>query len=55
MNELTVQAIVDKTAEEIPGVYHIEYESGMSGVEFTNDALYKFVQNILQYVGAKCE
>jgi hypothetical protein len=45
MNSL-IQKIVDETAEEIPGVYHIDYESGKSGVEFTNEALHLFVSNI---------
>lgn len=32
----------------MPGVYTIEYESGKMGVEFTEDALEKFAELIVQ-------
>jgi hypothetical protein len=32
----------------MPGVYTIEYESGRLGVEFTEDALEKFVELIVR-------
>lgn len=43
---LLIQKIADETAEAIPGVYHLDYESGTSGTEFTDEALHLFVSNI---------
>jgi len=48
MNE-RIQQLADKVADMIPaGVYTIHYESGQSGVEFTEDALEKFAELIVQ-------
>ena len=46
MNE-RIKALVDKTAELMPGVYSLEYESGKKGVEFTEDALEKFAELVI--------
>jgi hypothetical protein len=43
MNERT-KALIDETANLMPGVFTIEYESGKKGVEFSEDALSKFVE-----------
>lgn len=40
--------ILDKTAELLPGVYTIEYESGKRGVEFHEEALTKFVELLIE-------
>ena len=45
MNEREKE-LVDKAANIMPGVYSIVYESGKSGVEFTDDALEKFADLI---------
>jgi hypothetical protein len=47
MNE-RIKALVDKTAELMPGVYSLGYESGKKGVEFTEDALEKFAELIVR-------
>jgi hypothetical protein len=47
MNKL-IDKIVDITAAEIPGVCQLEYESGESGVEFSNPALERFVELIVK-------
>ena len=46
MNEV-IEKIVDNTAFAVPGVYQLEYESGTTGVEFTDTALKKFVNLII--------
>lgn len=46
MNE-RIDFLVDKTADLMPGVCNIEYESGKLGVEFTEDALEKFVELLI--------
>lgn len=46
MNE-RIDFLVDKTANLMPGVCNIEYESGNKGVEFTEDALEKFVELLI--------
>jgi hypothetical protein len=43
-----INFLVDKTAELIPGVCTLEYESGNKGVEFSEDALEKFVELIVR-------
>jgi hypothetical protein len=47
MNKL-IDKIVDVTAVEIPGVCQLEYESGGSGVEFSNPALERFVELVVK-------
>jgi len=47
MNE-RIKELADKVATLMPGVYNIEYESGKSGVEFTEDALEKFAELIVR-------
>ena len=47
MNE-HIKFLADKTGDMMPGVYSIEYESDKKGVEFTEDALEKFVELILK-------
>jgi hypothetical protein len=42
-----IDILVDKTADLMPGVCNIEYESGKLGVEFTEDALEKFVELLI--------
>jgi hypothetical protein len=53
MNKL-IDKIVDRTAVEIPGVCQLEYESGGSGVEFSNPALEKFVELIVRECVSQC-
>jgi hypothetical protein len=44
-----IRKLADEVADLVPaGVYTIEYESGKSGVEFTEDALEKFVELIVR-------
>lgn len=43
-----IDALVDEVADEMPGVCQLEYESGKSGVEFTDEALHRFVELIIQ-------
>ena len=48
MNE-RIRELADKVANIMPaGVYNIKYDSGKSGVEFTEDALEKFAELIVQ-------
>lgn len=48
MNE-RIKELADATAKLMPsGVYNTEYESGKKGVEFTEDALEKFAELIVQ-------
>jgi hypothetical protein len=48
MNE-RIRQLADEVANLMPaGVYTIEYESGKSGVEFTEDALEKFAELIIK-------
>jgi hypothetical protein len=54
MNE-HIDFLVDKTANLMPGVCNIEYESGKKGVEFTEDALEKFVEMIVHDCVEICE
>jgi hypothetical protein len=49
MNQL-INSLVDTTAARLPGVYTVEYESGKKGVEFTEEALNKFVELIKQAI-----
>lgn len=42
-----IDDLVGHTADIMPGVYTLEYESGDKGVEFTEAALEKFVSLIL--------
>ncbi len=46
MNE-KIKELVDITAELMPGVYNLEYESGKKGIEFTEQALEKFAELIV--------
>lgn len=47
MNE-RIKLLADATAKLMPsGVYNTEYESGKKGVEFTEDALEKFTELIV--------
>ena len=54
MNE-RIKELADKVATLMPGVYNIEYESGKSGVEFTEDALEKFAELIVRECAKFCE
>jgi hypothetical protein len=54
MNKL-IDKIVDRTAVEIPGVCQLEYESGESGVEFSNPALEKFVELVVKECLSICD
>ena len=47
MNE-RIKELADKVTTLMPGVYNIEYESGKSVVEFTEDALEKFAELIVR-------
>ena len=47
MNE-RINFLVDRTSEILPGVYSLVYESGEKGVEFTENALEKFVELIVR-------
>ena len=47
MNE-HIKFLAAETAAMMPGVYKIEYESGKKGIEFTEDALEKFVELIVR-------
>ena len=47
MNE-RISFLVDTTSEIMPGVYSLVYESGKKGVEFTENALEKFVELIVR-------
>ena len=48
MNE-RIRELADKVANIMPaGVYNIKYDSGKSGVEFTEDALEKFAELIVR-------
>ena len=47
MNE-RISFLVDRTSEIMPGVYSLIYESGERGVEFSEAALEKFVELIVQ-------
>lgn len=48
MNE-RIKELADKVANIMPaGVYNIKYDSGKSGVEFTEDALEKFAELIIK-------
>jgi len=46
MNEQRISQLVDNTADVIPGVYSIVYDSGGKGVEFSEQALKKFTELI---------
>jgi hypothetical protein len=43
-----IKELADKVADLMPGVYNVEYESGKSGVEFTEDALEKFAELLIR-------
>jgi hypothetical protein len=45
MNERDIE-LVNKVAEMTPDVYNTEYDNGMIGIEFTEDALQKFADLI---------
>jgi hypothetical protein len=47
MNEI-INRLVDQTANDIPGVYGLVYESGDKGTEFTTEALEYFVELIIK-------
>jgi hypothetical protein len=48
MNKL-LKEFADKVASIMPaGVYNVKYDSGKSGVEFTEDALEKFAELIVR-------
>lgn len=47
MNE-QINKLVDETASIMPGVYSIVYENGKRGVEFNEEALYKFAELIVK-------
>lgn len=47
MNKRIIE-LVNQVANDMPGVYNIEYESGNKGVEFTEQALEKLTQLIVQ-------
>jgi hypothetical protein len=44
-----IRELADKVADIMPtGVYNLRYESGKRGVEFTDDALEKFAELIVE-------